>query len=214
MSTSIDRAAQARPPRWLTPARLDRIEQVVIVGLWMWLAWRVYASANGVAWLALVSETAIMVFVLIRRPTDQITMRLGDWLLAITATLAPLLIMPGPSLWPAVVPAGIVLIVLGNIFQLWAKFCLRRSFGVAAANRGIKVNGPYNFVRHPMYAGYLAVHVGIFLTMPSVINFGIYAIAWWAQVLRLQAEERLLSQDNTYREFMDKTRWRLIPGVY
>src|SRR3546814_2757232 len=87
MSTSIDRAAQARPPRWLTPARLDRLEQVVIVVLWMWLAWRVYASANGLAWLALISETAIMFFVLIRRPTDQISLRLGDWLLAITATL-------------------------------------------------------------------------------------------------------------------------------
>lgn len=208
----VDRRSDMRG--LLRPRTLDRLEQVVIVMLWMWLAWRVFASANGLAWLALISETAIMFFVLIRRPTEQISLRLGDWLLAITATLAPLLIVPGPSLWQAVVPLGIGLILFGNFFQLWAKFCLRRSFGIGAANRGIKVGGPYRVVRHPMYAGYLAVHVGIFLTMPSAINLLIYVIAWWAQLLRLNAEERLLAQDESYRQFMGRTRWRLIPGAY
>jgi protein-S-isoprenylcysteine O-methyltransferase Ste14 len=42
----------------------------------------------------------------------------------------------------------------------------------------------------------------------------IYAIGWWAQILRLLAEERLLSQDAEYAEYMTKVRWRLIPGVF
>ena len=101
-----------------------------------------------------------------------------------------------------------------NLVQLAAKLFLRRSFGIAPANRGIKTGGMYKFVRHPMYAGYLLVHIGILLLMPTALNFTIYAISWWAQILRLLAEERLLGEDPAYREFCTKTRWRLIPGIF
>jgi protein-S-isoprenylcysteine O-methyltransferase Ste14 len=198
----------------LRPAVLDRIEQIAIVALWSWMAWRVFHSANPFAPLALLSETAVVIFVLIRRPTEAISLRLGDWLLAITATASPLLIVPGDTPYAWLAPLGIGLVFAGNVFQAWAKLVLRRSFGIAPANRGIKVSGPYKYVRHPMYAGYLVVHIGIFALMPSALNFTIYVVGWWAQVLRLQAEENLLAQDPAYREFMGKVRWRLIPGIF
>ena len=119
---------------------------------------------------------------------------------------------PGALQW--LVPVGVVLTVLGNFIQLLAKMFLRRSFGIAPANRGIKTDGMYRIVRHPMYAGYLLVHIGILTLMPTLFNFAVYAIGWWAQILRLLAEERLLGEDPAYREFMTKTRWRLIPGVF
>ena len=198
----------------LRPAVLDRIEQVAIVALWSWMAWRVFHSANPFAPLALLSETAVVIYVLIRRPTQNISMRLGDWLLAITATGCPLLIVPGETSIAWLAPVGIALVFVGNVYQAWAKLVLRRSFGIAPANRGIKISGPYRFVRHPMYAGYLAVHIGLFALMPSLLNFVIYGVGWWAQVLRLEAEERLLSEDAAYREFMQQVRYRLIPGVF
>jgi len=95
-----------------------------------------------------------------------------------------------------------------------SKLVLRRSFGIAPANRGVKVSGPYRFVRHPMYAGYLLSNIGMFLLMPSPINLAIYAIGWTAPILRLLAEERLLAQDETYRDFQQTTRFRLIPGLF
>ena len=206
----------AAPPRWLTPARLDRLEQIAIVILWALLAQRVYYATNPFAPLILVAETAVVIFVLLRRPTAAISLRLGDWLLAITATFAPLLIMPAdtPAALHALIPLGVGLAVAGNAVQLAAKLFLRRSFGIAPANRGIKTGGMYKLVRHPMYAGYLLVHIGLLLLMPTVLNFVIYAIGWWAQILRLLAEERLLGEDPEYRAFMTKTRWRLIPGVF
>jgi hypothetical protein len=73
---------------------LDRAEQVVILLLWVVLVERVIRSGNAYAPLLLLSETAVLVFALIRRPTQAITRKLSDWLLAITATAAPLLIMP------------------------------------------------------------------------------------------------------------------------
>ena len=198
----------------LRPAVLDRTEQVTIVVLLAWLTWRVFHSANPFAPLALLSETAVVIFVLIRRPTQAITQRLGDWLLAVTATAAPLLIVAADSTLTVLVPIGLVLVFVGNCFQAWAKLVLRRSFGIAAANRGVKVSGPYRLVRHPMYAGYLMVHIGLLALMPAPLNVLIYGIGWWAQILRLQAEERLLGEDPAYRDYAAKVRWRLIPGVF
>ena len=201
-------------PRWLTPARLDRLEQIAIVTLWALLAHRVYVASNPFAPLVMVAETSVVIFVLLRRPTNRISLRLGDWLLAITATYAPLLIMPAPNTWTALIPLAVGLVVFGNVVQIAAKLFLRRSFGIAPANRGIKSDGMYRFVRHPMYAGYLFVHVGILMLMPSLLNLAVYAIGWWAQILRLLAEERLLSQDPAYRDYMAKVRWRLVPGIF
>lgn len=202
------------PPAWLTPRRLDRIEQVTIVLLWSLLVWRVLQSSNAMAPLVLIAETSIALFVLFRRPTERISMRLGDWLLAATATYAPLLIIPSEEIWPAIEPLAVALVTFGNVVQISGKLFLRRSFGIAPANRGIKRDGMYRFVRHPIYAGYLFTHIGILMVMPSLVNLVIYAIGWWAQILRIDAEERLLSQDPDYREYLTQTRWRLIPGLY
>jgi protein-S-isoprenylcysteine O-methyltransferase Ste14 len=196
------------------PRILDRTEQVLITVLFVWLVYRVIESQNSYAPLLLISEAAVVIFTLIRRPTSDISLRLGDWLLAVTATAAPLLIQPGLDIFPAIAPLGVLLVLAGNVFQGLAKLSLRRSFGIAPANRGIKADGLYRFVRHPMYAGYLIVHIGVLILMPSVINFVIYAIGWWAQILRLRAEEELLSQDPAYVAFKEKVRYRLIPGLF
>jgi protein-S-isoprenylcysteine O-methyltransferase Ste14 len=65
-----------------------------------------------------------------------------------------------------------------------------------------------------MYAGYFITHVGIMVLMPSWFNLAVYIVSWWSQVLRLLAEERLLGQDPAYQEFSQKTRWRMLPGVF
>lgn len=207
-------ATESKPGGWLTPAFADRAEQVAIVILWAFLAWRVDLSDNPWAPLLLLSESTIAFFTLIRRPTTRLSMRLGDWMLAMTATCAGLLIVPGQVLSESLVTVGVLLFIGGNLFQLWAKLVLRRSFGVAPANRGVKITGPYKYVRHPMYVGYGIVHISLLLLMFMPINLLIYAIGWWAQILRIKAEERVLSQDPAYGEYMKQVKWRLIPGVF
>jgi protein-S-isoprenylcysteine O-methyltransferase Ste14 len=209
-----DTAIGAHKPLLSRTVMLDRGEQVVVVALWSWMVWRVLHSENPFAPLLVLSESAVLVFMLIRRPTERISVSLGDWLLAMTATSAPLLIVPADQGLEATIPLAVVFILLGNLGQATAKLFLRRSFGIAPANRGIKVSGPYRYVRHPMYASYLVVHIGLFLLMPSLLNLVIYAIGWWAQVLRLLAEERLLAADPAYRDYTAQVRWRLIPGVF
>jgi protein-S-isoprenylcysteine O-methyltransferase Ste14 len=201
-------------PRWVSRALLDRIEQVLILLLWGWLVYRVELSDNPLAPLLLISETTVMVFVLLRRPTEAISVRPGDWLLALTATGMPMLVMPMADPLPGLAPLGIGLVLYGNLFQFWAKLSLRRSFGIAPANRGIKIGGPYRLVRHPMYSGYLFAHIGILVLMPSLINLAIYTVSWCAQIFRLLAEERLLLEDPDYRAYAEQHRWRLVPGLF
>jgi protein-S-isoprenylcysteine O-methyltransferase Ste14 len=201
-------------PRWLTRSKLDRLEQVLILILWGWLVYRVEISDNPLAPLLLISETAVMVFVLLRRPTDAISIRPLDWFLATAATCLPMLISPEASPLAGMAVPGVVLVLYGNLFQFWAKLSLRRSFGIAPANRGIKIGGPYRFVRHPMYSGYLFAHIGILLLIPSLLNLTIYALSWWAQIYRLLAEERLLLEDPAYRAYAEKVRWRLVPRLF
>ena len=106
------------------------------------------------------------------------------------------------------------LMIAGFAIQMSAKFTLRRSFGVVPANRGVKVGGPYRFVRHPMYAGYLMTQVGFLLAHPTLWNASIYAATFAFQPGRILAEERLLSRDTGYREFAALVPSRLVPGIF
>lgn len=196
------------------PRVVDRLEQAAILLLWFFLVRRMMGADNPLAALVLITETSVVVLNTIRRTTDDISINPTDWVLAATATGVVMLVQPEPTPWPALAPLGIALVTFGNLLQLSAKLFLLRSFGIAPANRGIKVAGTYRFVRHPMYAGYLVAHVGVMILMPSMVNFFIYFIGWTAQIMRLLAEERLLSQDPAYRDYMAQVRWRLIPGIF
>ena len=102
----------------------------------------------------------------------------------------------------------------GFFIQVCAKLALGRSFGCVAANRGLKFAGPYRFVRHPMYLGYLLTHVGFLVVNASAWNVATYVICYGLQVPRLLAEERWLGRDERYRKYARVVRFRLIPGIF
>ena len=199
-------------------ARLcDLSELLIVLLLYLGLVARLVVS--GEQWsaanlLLLPSEGLVVVFLLIRRRTEQISLRWQDWLLALSATVAPMLVQPGVGralVWPMF---GAGILVAGTIIQVHAKLTLGRSFGCVPANRGLKSAGPYRFVRHPMYAGYLLGHLAFLLMNPIAWNFGVYAVCYALQIPRLLFEERLLAQDSRYREYQAAVKYRLIPGVF
>ena len=195
---------------------LDRAEQIVVVVLFLYLCQRLwpagYATASLPNYLLLISEGAVVLFLLIRKPTAQISMRPQDWVIAAGGTFLALCIAPGGQ--PIAILLAALLILSGTVVHIGAKISLNRSFGLVAANRGVKQRGLYRFVRHPMYAGYIASHAGFLLAAPSVWNALVYASVWTLLVLRIRAEERILFDDPLYRAFAQRVRWRLLPGVY
>jgi protein-S-isoprenylcysteine O-methyltransferase Ste14 len=161
-----------------------------------------------------VSEVALVVLILIRRKATLVSDQPIDWALGLAGTCSALLVTP-TDLAP-LAPSGLwlTLILFGMFLQIYAKFALARSFGIIAANRGIKMGGPYALIRHPMYAGYTISHIGFWLAYPSFTNAAIYVTGLGLQIARIIREEALLSRDERYVEFMQRVRYRLLPGVF
>ena len=202
-------------PRWRRPTLwLDVFERTWIFVLFTSFTLRLLRDGPEPAHLLLVvSEGLLLFFVVFRRPAQTVSPRPVEWALAFAASSGPLMVAAGSQpLAPVAVCTTIM--TVGALLQLSAKLTLRRSFGVVPANRGVKVGGPYRLIRHPMYAGYVITHVGFLLLHPTVWNAAIYLGSFALQVVRLNAEERLLSEDPRYVAFRQGVRYRLLPGVY
>ncbi len=197
---------------------LDLVEKAIVATFMTFLAARmvpiVIATGALPPLLLLISESMVVLFILLRRPSESLSRRGSDWLVGLAGTLVPLLaIAPqGQALAPVLVIE--TLMISGMVLQISAKLILRRSFGVVAANRGVKASGPYRLVRHPMYAGYAVTHIGFLLAGPTLWNIAVYSATVAFQVRRILAEERVLGQDPAYRALIEKTRYRLVPFVF
>ena len=163
--------------------------------------------------LWLVSEGIIVLLLVFRRESRRLSRRPWDWLVALGGTFTVLLVRPATA---AVAPesVGVALQLAGTLFEGYGKVYLGRSFGIVAADRGIVVGGPYRIVRHPIYLGYLVTHVGFLLANWSSRNIAIYIVEYFFQVARILSEERLLKDDDGYRVYCERVRYRLIPGVF
>ena len=210
------REPQALPSRFIV---LDVTERVIVASLFLNFGYgiiRQYAAApNIVTALLFVSEFIPFALIVLRPPSRSLSQDPLDWLFGVAGTAFPLLISPTVAVDP-VIPRAIclMLVLLGLCGQISAKIVLGSSFGIIAANRGVKVLGPYRLVRHPMYAGYTLTHIGLWLAMPSLQNAILYACALTLQIVRIRREERILNLDPAYREFASRTRYRLLPGVF
>jgi protein-S-isoprenylcysteine O-methyltransferase Ste14 len=162
--------------------------------------------------LIMVSESLGALFMLIRRPGPMATTPYA-WLIAMIGTWAPLLIIPGGQhLAPPSFALG--LMVAGLLSSISAKIFLRRSFGIVPANRGVQRDGPYRLVRHPIYLGYLLCQIGFLSISFSGWNLLVYAVCWLATVLRIAAEEAVLTEDEAYRSYRAHVRYRLLPAIW
>ena len=106
------------------------------------------------------------------------------------------------------------MLLVGLAIHVGAKLSLLRSFGIVAADRGVKRRGLYAVMRHPMYAGYILTHIGFLLASPSWWNLGVYVMAWSFLIARIFAEEKVLSANPDYQGYMTGVSYRLLPGVF
>lgn len=194
---------------------LDWIERLTLFLLFGGLLARIWPSlgAHPFNLLLLISDGLVVALTLLRRPSEQVSRSMVDLVLAMTATAAPLMAVSGGE--PLVHPGlGNGLMAVGLMISFYAKITLWRSFGLVAANRGVKRHGPYRVIRHPMYLGYAVTQVGFALLNPVWSNFLIYGAAFGLQILRLKAEEGLLVRDPIYAAYMQRVRYRLAPGMF
>jgi protein-S-isoprenylcysteine O-methyltransferase Ste14 len=190
-------------------------ETAFLAAMLTWQAVRLApAIRHDPSYLALLTSDALpLALVLVRRPAQAITQSAADWFTAYAGALAPILLTPGGhALLDPRFCGG--LMVMGLLINFYGKVCLARSFGLVAANRGVRLSGPYRVVRHPIYAGNAVTQIGFLLGNPTIFNLALCLAGLALQVIRLQAEEKLLGQDPVYAEYMARVPYRLAPGLY
>lgn len=135
-------------------------------------------------------------------------------LLSLPSVIAPalLFVAPGESLrlWPALAYG---LAGLGLVLASAAYLTLGRSFAVLPVARPLVEHGVYRLVRHPAYLGQLLLWTGCLLLHLSAWTAALTLVAWAGTVLRLLLEERAM-EDETYRCYRKRVRFRLLPGIW
>lgn len=151
---------------------------------------------------------------LVRRRSQDTSMRPVDWVVATIGGWGPLLMRPTGGASGSVEAAGTI-VQAGGLMLVFAGFLsLGRSFGVVAGNRGVKTGGLYQYVRHPIYVAHTLTLGGFLMVNPSILNWAFSLAILSAQVMRLLAEEQILMKSAEYQSYARQVRWRIMPGVF
>jgi protein-S-isoprenylcysteine O-methyltransferase Ste14 len=115
--------------------------------------------------------------------------------------------------------AAVVLLVAGDLLLLWA-MAVNRFFSKIVRiqrERGhwVVTNGPYRYLRHPGYVGWISMWAAIPLILGSLWALVPVGVAVAGMVVRTALEDRLLRAElEGYAEYAGRVRYRLLPGVW
>ena len=165
------------------------------------------------------------VLLLIARPPSRYPSRASEIVIPLLATFSYLAFNQSvplplwmttpwvPGAWGGpLAAAGALISLCGVLFSGYAITWLGRSMGIVVSVRQVVLAGPYRYVRHPIYFGYLFVLSGLFLTActfrMAILTTGALSLLVW----RARLEEELLAAHSpAYREWMRHTAF-LWPG--
>jgi protein-S-isoprenylcysteine O-methyltransferase Ste14 len=163
------------------------------------------------------------------RSGTAVTEERGDrsfWLIT-AGMLAGFYLPPVEYLFlPALLPrtylfssVGTGLVILGTALFVWARRVLRDNYSghlTIKSGQALVQSGPYRLIRHPAYAGYLLMAVGISLGYSSLAGlFAILLLLVPGLVFRIRVEEKLLETHfgEQFIHYKSKAA-RLIPKIW
>jgi len=117
---------------------------------------------------------------------------------------------------------GLIVYLAGCAFVLWARRTLGKMWGLSTSrnvmlrdDHQIIQNGPYAFVRNPMYFGWWVAMAGLVLIYPTwvVLLFLVFSVT--AFIGRARREDRALAErfGEAWSEYKQRTKF-LIPFIY
>lgn len=118
-------------------------------------------------------------------------------------------------LWAVLAGDGLVAVGLYIVFLVFRENSYTSGIIEVASDQRVISTGPYRLVRHPMYAGAFVMILGMPLALGSWWGLLACLPLFGAIIVRLIDEERYLVRHLTgYAEYLHRTRYRLIPGLY
>lgn len=105
---------------------------------------------------------------------------------------------------------GFFIVFLANRENTYASKGLRIHEGHQVIN-----TGPYALIRHPMYAGFFIMFLGIPISLGSVISILPAILMIIAVLIRIRWEEDLLLKElDGYLEYTKQVKYKIIPRIY
>jgi protein-S-isoprenylcysteine O-methyltransferase Ste14 len=96
--------------------------------------------------------------------------------------------------------------LIGYAIGLWSVAYLGRSLSLVVSVRRLVWNGPYRYVRHPMYLGYIVIVLGIAIASSSVLGIALWLFYVMLTIYRARLEEAALTSfTGEYRDYVART---------
>jgi protein-S-isoprenylcysteine O-methyltransferase Ste14 len=112
--------------------------------------------------------------------------------------------------------AGAALCIAGVAFALWARVTMGQHWAVPIAERGesdLVLTGPFAYVRHPIYAGVIAMLIGSALNVPGAYAEVLTAILTLVVLARKDDRDMSRLLPGVYPAYMQRTK-RFVPFVF
>lgn len=148
------------------------------------------------------------------------------WAVAFTPSLSAVYIVAGldardgaASLPAAVWPLGLAIFLAGAAMLTWSMVVnpfFEKTVRIQTEHDHRVIDtGPYAFVRHPGYAGFVGVIAGTPLLLGSAWAFIPALLSLAALAVRTALEDRTLKDELTgYCDYAARIRFRLVPGLW
>jgi len=174
------------------------------------LSWSLFGLAN-IVWLSGAAIMGILSFV---RTPPRSTM-VNGYTMAATAGMLflPCFMRPVGASSGGLALSGLAFELFGIALTQIARVYMGRSFGILPANRGVVSKGPFSFIRHPIYFGWMVLSIGYAMSYPTARNILLILVTLPFMVWRIEQEETHLSEDPEYRTYEKRVQFRLCPGV-
>jgi len=205
---------------------------LIISGQWNWWQAWVYAIASIFAFIIsrifvnrrhpdLLAERARFTSAKDTKPWDKVLapmVGLGSILILVVSGLDKYYGWT-PASSPTLNLIALFGIIFGYAFSSWALIENRFFSGMVRiqTERGhhVVTTGPYRIVRHPGYAGGLFGYIFIPLLLDSCWAWIPTILLGIALVIRTALEDKTLQKELPgYKEYAQKTKYRLLPGVW
>jgi protein-S-isoprenylcysteine O-methyltransferase Ste14 len=121
------------------------------------------------------------------------------------------------NIWTQV--TGLFLIILGSVLFVWARRTLGNFYSGHVSvieSQPLIRTGPYRFIRHPAYAGYVLITLGLALGYSSFAGFtAILMLVLPSMIYRIHVEDKLLAGHfgKQFENYARRTK-RLLPGIW
>jgi protein-S-isoprenylcysteine O-methyltransferase Ste14 len=118
-----------------------------------------------------------------------------------------------PSMQRNAIVTAIFLSLVGYAIALWSVAYLGRSLSIVVSVRSLVLRGPYRYVRHPMYLGYIFLVTGIAVASASPLSVFLWIVYLGLTIYRAMLEEKsLCAFSEEYRDYARRTGF-LVPSI-